>query len=1039
MKKIIFFSICLLLSLYGFSQGRTIKGKVVSDGGSPLIGATITAIKSGTDAITDNHGFFSIPLEGPDSLVVRYIGYTTDYIRVYPGEKLFSITLNTSIGSLNELVVTGYQKEKKKDLTGAVSVVNMANIKNNTTSNPLKALQGHVPGVYVNTDGNPNGSASIQIRGTTTLNDNSPLIIIDGVPTEGGLNGLNTNDIASMQVLKDPSSASIYGSRASNGVIIITTKQGQTGKTQINFSSSLTTEQYTTKLHVLNTEQRGEVLWRAAINDGVDPSTLPIYKYQWHKNNNGVPILDKVIIPKWIDSTNGIESANTNWFNAISRLGLIQNYNLAISTGSQKGTARFSLGYYKNDGIVKENNYKRITAGLNSSYNIIDKVLKIGENISIAGSKEHPMPSGAGGTPLALALIAQPIIPIHTIDGGWGGPSGAGFDDRDNPVRLIEDNKWDYTDILSGIGNAYLDLTLLKNLHFNSSFGVNFSSNYGKSYQKTYRTGFLSNDVTSVSVNQGYDITWNWDNTLDYKLDLGNNNIEALGGIEMLKENGTSFFGYREGFALQTPDYMYLNAGTGNMNVGGAGGGYSLLSYFGKINYSFRDKYLASATLRDDGSSRFGQNNRFALFPAFSLGWRISQENFIKQNFNFLSDLKLRFGWGQTGNQQIDDNAIYSLYIPNYGDDDTWGASNGTAYDISGNGSGTLPAGFFKTQTGDPNLKWETTTGVNYGIDFGFFNQKLSGSFDYYAKNTTNILINPPYAGVLGDGGSQWVNGASLKNHGYEITLEYRNSIGKLNYDITANIGHYKDWITKLPASVALAYAGAGIKSIVGHSPNSLFGYVVKGIFQNQKEVDSSAAQPGKGIGRLRYADLNHDGKIDANDQTFLGVSEPSFMDGLNISLSYKNFDMSIFFQGVQGMRVFNGYTTYTDFTSMWGGANYGTRTLDAWTTQNFKSTIPALTLSDNNDEARSSTYYIQNGSYIKWRTMELGYNFSPGILKIRGIESFHIYVEGENLIIIKNIFNNGATKYTGIDPENPNFAFPRPTGLTFGLNITLL
>jgi TonB-linked SusC/RagA family outer membrane protein len=981
---------------------------------------------------TDSSGHFSILANVNELLTFSYVGMQTTTMKVTASRNHLLVMLEENVNDLNHVVVVGYSTQKKADLTGAVSVVSLDDIKTSVTGNSMKAIQGRVPGVFVTTDGNPNGNATVQIRGITTLNDNSPLYIVDGVPMKSGINQFNTNDIESMQVLKDPSSASIYGARASNGVIIITTKQGKKGRTSLDFSSSLTASRYNTKLQVLNTEQRGRALWQAAINDGTSPDNLPIYKYQWHVDPNAGPVLDHVIIPTWVDSAAGIKSADTKWFDEISRTGLVQSYNLAFSTGSDKGSTRIALGYYDNKGIIKETGYKRATARVNSQYNLFNDRLKIGENISLSGSQAVP-DAGAVG----LAEIVQPILPVHTTSGGWAGPSGAGFDDRDNPARVVDDTKWNRLSILDLVGNTYLDFSILKNLSVKTNFGVQYEGARQKIIDKTFQSGFLSRTINDLNVSQADNINWTWNNTIDYHIRRGGHYLDVLAGMEMIKNNADTFSAYRENFALQTPDYFYLNAGTGNKNNAGIGGGYSLLSYFGKLNYAYEDKYLVSGTLRYDGSSRFGGNNKFGLFPAFSLGWRLIRENFIQQNLSFLSDLKLRFGWGQTGNQEISNNAIYALYIPQYGDpNNVGGISNGTAYGIAGQDNGTLPSGFLAIQQANPNLKWETTTGTNTGLDFGFFNQKLSGSIDYYVKNTRDILVLSPYAAVIGDGGSQWKNGASVHTSGIDFMLEYQNNVGDLGYSVAANISHYKSEITRLPPEVVNAYPGNSEKTILGHSPNAYFGYIADGIFATQQEVNDHAVQPGKAIGRLRYSDLNGDGVVDDLDQDYIGSADPDFIYGVNIGVSYKHFDLSLFFQGVQGINLYNSYKIYSDFTSVWGGSNYGKRTLDAWTPQNSGSLIPALTLADNNNEKRMSTYFVENASYLKWRNLQIGYNFHSRQGKSAGGYGMRVYVQAENLAIFKD--NKGARSFSAPDPENPSSALPRPFNLTVGLNITL-
>ncbi|HKJ33607.1 MAG TPA: TonB-dependent receptor [Balneolales bacterium] len=1033
----ILFLICKVPS-YGAipaQQNVKVSGKVTdaSDGSSlPGVNIVVKGTQIGTATNAKGQYELTVP-SSADTLEFSYIGYETQTVPV-KGRSHINIALKPKTVIGKEVAVVGYQTEKKADLTGAVSVVNTKTIKNSTYNNVMRSLQGHVAGVNILTDGTPGGGTMVNIRGLSTLGNNSPLYIIDGVPTTSGLSNLDPNDIQSIQVLKDASAASIYGARASNGVIIVTTKHPKNGETHVDVSSSITSEDYATKLHVLNTVQRGKVLWQAAINDGVNPSSLPIYSYKWHKNSNGNAVLDKVIVPTWVSKADGIKAANTNWYNQISQPGLIQNYNVSVSNGTKNGSVYFSLNYNKNRGIIKKTNYNKIVARLNSNYKFLDGKLKIGENLNLSKGRQTPVPSGAGGTPMWLALIVQPILPVHTINGGWAGPAGSGFDDRDNPVRLLDQNQWNKNNSIETMGNVYVKYNILPSLAFKSNFGAEYVNDFNRLIRQRYQSGFLTRNINSLSINENNNLNWDWHNTLQYKTSYKQNHFTFLGGMEMVYKRINYISTYTEKFAIQNNNYFYNDAGTGNRNNGGNDTGFQLFSFFGKVNYNYQNRYLVTGTIRRDGSSRFGSNNRYGIFPAVSVGWRASQTQFIRDNFPFISNLKLRAGWGQTGNQDIANSARFTLYAPNYGNDNTWGPGNGTAYAISGQETGTLPAGFERTQTGNPNLKWSTKTETNVGIDYGFFAQKLSGSIDYFRSNTNNILILPPYLGVIGDGGNQWVNGASVSNHGLEFKVEYQNHIAGLKYDITGTLSGSRDKITKLPKSVFNAYPGNSVKHILGHPMESYFGYVVQGIFQNKQEVQNSATQPGKGVGRLRYKDLNGDGVINSLDQKYIGVNSPKFSYGLNADFSYKHFDLSLFLQGVQGISVYNPKKMYTDFTSIWNGTNYGTRTLNAWTPTHRNTYIPALSLADNNDEARMSTYYIENGSYLKLRSAEIGYTLPKRIQKMVGMRNLRVYVRGENLLTFKD--NKGPNAFTGPDPANPNNAYPRPRQISVGFDV---
>ncbi|PJJ08091.1 TonB-linked SusC/RagA family outer membrane protein [Flavobacterium sp. 1] len=1032
-SKIIYFLIFFFPMLIMTAQDGGIKGTVISsEDGLPLPGATVTISGTSTSASTDFDGKFSLPEVKSDAvIVVSFIGFAPQTITLN-GQKILNISLRVNNNQLNEVVVTGYSKQKKTDITGAVSIVNMKDVMKQPEPNPIKALQGRVAGVKISSDGSPSGSnTKVVIRGVGTLNNTDPLYVIDGMPTKSGMHELNPNDIETIQVLKDASSASIYGSRASNGVIIITTKKGKEGKMRINFSTYTSISDYARKLEVMNANQFGQALWQANINDGLDPNNNNLrYQFDWSVNNNK-PQLNKVLVPEYLDANQTMKSSNTDWYDEISQTGIASSYDLSVSNASDKGNYVFSLGYYDNEGVVKTTDFERISARMNGSYKYFDGKLVIGENFSLNRTNEVTDPGV-----LDPALRALPIIPVHTVDGkGWGGPVG-GMNDRQNPVRLLEYNKDNKYDYLRLFGNMYADLEIIKNLHIKSSFGIDYGSYKKRTLQRSYQSGYLQNNQTSVTIDQSVSDKWTWSNTAIYNWKIGKSNLNLMAGTEMYKDVFDNTTLRKNDFLIETPDYMYPDAGTGESFTSGTSTLYSLLSYFGKADYEFDNRYLLSATIRRDGSSRFGKNNQYGTFPAVSAGWRISNEDFIKNNAPVFSDLKLRAGWGQTGNQEISNTAVYSLYLASYaGGSPTWATSFGTAYDIAGNGNGLLPSGFIATQSGNDDLKWETTTQTNIGLDFGLFKQKLSGSVDYYIKKTEDILVLPPYLGVIGEGGNRWVNGASMENEGWEVTLGYRDetSFG-LKYDISANVSSNKNKITALPDEVRNNYGGnGGDDNILGRPINSMYGYVTDGLFKSQDEVDNSANQDGKGLGRIRYKDLNGDGTITDKDRTWIGNPNAGLLYGFNLNLSYKNFDFSTFWEGASDVDVINNTKYQTDFWSVDDvGSNKGTRLLNAWSVDNSNSTIPALTTVDRNAESRFSTYYVENGNYLKLRVLQVGYSLPKDVLKKMSIESFRLYISGQNLLIFD------AKNFTGVDPENAGFGYPQPTTFTAGLNFTL-
>ena len=1032
MQRIVYFMTLLLFSLNVLAQ-QPLTGKVTDTTGTPLSGASIAVKGTTLTTQTDSKGSFSLMATGDRVLVISFVGYTTKEVPVNH-QSFLNIALEPAVNSLNMVVVTGYQTQRKADLTGSVSIVNVADLKKQAVANPAKALQGQVAGVFITTNGSPSAPATIRIRGIGTLNDNDPLFIIDGVPTKAGMHELNSNDIESMQVLKDASAASIYGSRAANGVIIITTKQGRAGRMQVTANAYTSQQFYTTKPQLLNAGGYGQAYWQAAVNTGRDPNVNNIaYRFDWHVESNGTPVLDKILLPEYLDADRTLRTSDTHWFDEISQRGSIQAYDIAISNGTDKTTSLFSLGYFGNKGVLKTTDFNRFSARMNNSYKMLNNHLILGENFTVNRTTEIQDPGV-----LNLSLQALPIVPVHTANGkGWGGPWG-GMNDRQNPARLLEDNKQNKYYYVRLFGNGFLDLSIIKGLNFRSSLGIDYNNYSLRSFQKRYRSGYLVNDVNKLTNTASSSTKLTWSNTINFNKAFGSHLVNAVAGTEFYQQNDNSFWASRENFVIENRAYTYLDAGTGTKDNGGGAAKNALMSYFGKVNYTYNNRYLASATLRYDGSSRFGANNRYGTFPAFSLGWRLSQEDFFRKlvNTSFFSDLKLSFGWGQTGNQEISNVAAYSLFVTDYsGGNPINGPINSTAYDINGDNMGVLPSGYRITQRGNNNLRWEASSMSNYRLEFGLFSQHLTGVAEYYVKNTKDILVFPPYLAVLGEGGGQYENGASMENKGWELTLNYSGSIKKLDYQLSGNISAYRNRITSLPESVINNYGGNGLNdNILGRPINSFYGYVADGLFRTQKELDQSATQLGKGLGRIRYTDLNNDGVINDKDRTWIGSPHPDFVYGFTITAGYKNFDLSLFLQGVQGIDVINTVKYNTDFWSVdQTGSNKGSRLLNAWTPQNPNSSIPSLSAVDNNFESRFSTYYVEKGSYLKLRNAQIGYTLPSGVLSRFRMQRLRVYVGGDNLLLVLK-----SKTFTGLDPESPAYGYPNPAVVTAGINITL-
>ena len=1019
------------LRVDGQSSGM-ITGTVVDDLGEGVIGATVKEKGTSNGTTTDFDGNFKLKVKAGTMLVVTYIGYDPVEVAAAPGMK---IQLKEDAQLLNEVVVTGYTTQRKADLTGAISTVTPSDLAKQNENNPIKAMQGRVPGMNISADGAPSGSATVRIRGVGTLNNNDPLYIIDGVPTKAGMHELNGNDIESIQVLKDAASASIYGSRAANGVIIITTKKGKDGKVRIDFDGSIALQTYAHKMKVLNAKEFGQVMWQGYVNDGLDPNQNGLgYRYDWTYNQQGQPVLNDITMNKYLDAAGTTPAADTDWFDQTTRQGLIQQYNVSLSNGSDKGTSFFSMGYYKNKGIIKSSDFGRFSARMNGEYKLLKikdrSLVTVGEHFTMNRTSEVQAPGGF----LENVLQFNPSLPVYTRDGEFAGPVG-GYPDRENPVARLQrnsDNRYTYWRMF---GDAYVDINPLKDLHIKSTFGLDYSQKQQRIFTYPVTEGTVANSTNAVEGKQEHWTKWMWNAIATYNLEKGQHRADVMVGTEINREDDAWFSGKKFDYMVLNPDYMWPNAGVGEAEAYGSGEGYTLVSYFGKLNYNFADRYLLSLTMRYDGSSRFGTNNRYGTFPSVSAGWRINEEKFMK-DIDWIDNLKVRASWGQTGNQEISNIARYTIYESNYGEAGFGGQSYGTSYDIAGtNGGQTLPSGFKRNQLGNDDLKWETTTQTNLGLDFGLLHNALYGSFEWYFKKTKDILVYMPGIGVMGEGSSQWINAGEVENKGIELNLGYRGEIGKLSYDLSGNLGTYRNKVTKLPETIAAngTFGGNGVESVIGHPMYSQVGYVYDGIFKSQDEIDNHAQQNGAGLGRIRWKDLNGDNVINEQDQQWIYDPTPDFTWGLNIYLQYKDLDFTMFWQGVQGVDVISDLKKETD---LWSGLNIsnlnkGQRLLDAWTPANNGSNIPAVSTMDNNNEKRVSTYFVENGSFAKLRTIQLGYNFPKSIASKLYMERLRMYVSAQNLLTIK------SSSFTGVDPENANFGYPIPLNVTFGLNVS--
>ena len=1030
LKRILLSLVLMVVCMATYAQ-QEVSGTVLDPDGEPIIGATVMVKGTNNGTVTDFDGNFTLKVAPGTPITISYIGYKTIDTTAQAGQTL---KMEDSAKELAEVVVTGYQVQRKADLTGAVAVVKTDELKSSADTDPMRALQGKVPGMTITSNGSPVGAGTVRIRGGGSFNSSQdPLFIIDGVPTTTNLNTLNMNDIESMQVLKDAASASIYGSRAANGVIIITTRSGKKGdKVKVDFSANLTAQFYNSQsmMKLANTAEYATAMAQAAMNDGLDPEA--------YANNYGLTLNAAAGTPiKAYDPATGqmreftvngrydgfmnlsrtMRFSDTDWLDEISRTGFSQNYDLSISNATDKSSALFSFGYKKNNGILKYTDFESFSGRINTSFKV-NKIITIGENATITYSNQVDC------QPLENALKMAPTLPVYEEDGvTFSGPVG-GMSDRQNPLRELYHNRDNRLKMWRIFGNGYINIQPIKGLLLRSNFGLDLWSENIHSVTYTWHSDVVNNSTPSTNMGAKTSVKWTWSNTANYNFTLGtDHSFILLGGIELHRDIEDRSNAYAQMFALENYDYMYPDAATGTQRATGIQEGYNLVSFFGKVDYNFKDLILASFTIRRDGSSRFGENNRYGTFPAATLGYRISQH--LKQNW--IDDLKIRASWGQTGNQAISNYARYGLYAATYGGE----RNESTAYDLHLAGSGIFPSGFRATQSQNNNLKWETTEQWNGGLDFTLFGNTLYGTYDVYVKKVKDMLINPAYLGSMGEGGASWLNGPSLQNWGMEFAIGYRGKTNfGLTYNINGNIDFFRQMVTYLPETTTGSYVHTAKENLVESKKpyGSIVGYVVDGLFQSREEVLASGQENAR-VGGLKYADLDGNGIINEQDQTWIFNPVPNYSWGLNIELAYKGFDFSMFWQGVAGQDVYNNQKFQTDFYSITdAGSNKGNRMLDAWTTANTGSTIPALTTNNVGNENRASSYFVENGSYAKLRQLQIGYNFPTKIIEKLKMSSARVYVSGHNLLTLK------SSSLTCSDPENPNWAYPNSTSISLGI-----
>ena len=967
----------------GVQQQQTVKGIVKGPDGLPVIAANISQKGTNNATITDLYGNFTLNITGQHPvLVISYIGYVTTEVNV-SGRAFIEVVLQEDVEALDEVVVVGYGTMRKKDVTGAVSSVRTEDITKNATSNVMQAIAGKMSGVQVvQNSGTPGGDVSILIRGVGTINDASPLYVIDGVPVSGGMWYLNPNDVESIDVLKDASATAIYGSRGANGVVMVTTKQAQEGHTEINFDYSYGIQHTAKTYDMLNASQYATLHNEMRTNAGPEYSLNPAFSD-----------------PESLGT-------GTDWMDAIFRTAPMQKVNLSMLGGNQKISHATSLGYYTQDGIMKNSSYNRLSLQSNISSKIVSNVtVRANVNLSAENRRTQPV-----STVIQNAMRILPSIPIQDENGEYAGPTGNAEWNGNalNPVAIINEQNYRMKGFRM-LSNISLEWEIIKGLKFKTTGGAELGYDYNNSYIPKYKWGMNESKNTMQTVSSAYEQLYLWDNTLNYDKSFGKHRINAMVGTsyQEYKKESVSASGSGRASELTTE----LDNATKATDVGGNSLRWALMSYMARLHYSYDDRYLVTATFRADGSSKFGKDNRFGYFPSFAAAWNIGNESFM-QSVKPISQLKLRVGYGQTGNQNIGAYAFADKLSVN-------GVYNfGSQRGFESN----LVNLIYPYLLSNPSVKWEAVEQYNVGVDIGFLKNRIVANLDFYVKNTRDMLTKKPVPQTSGTSLEQadWppVNIGKVLNRGFEFTINTKNFVGEFKWETNLNMSFNHNEVVSIGGPEILN----GVSLIREGQPiNSFYGYKLGGVYQTLDEVftgpvmenraaDKASHNPYKNTspGDMWFVDVDGNGEINDLDRTVIGNPSPDCIFGFNNTFSYKNFDLSIFFQGALGNQVWNGVRASHE--SMNSTYNQLASTLERWTGEGTSSSMPRAIYADPNNNSRASTRWLGNGSYAKLKNLTFGYTLPENWTDRAKVKALRLYVSFDNLCTITN--------YSGLDPE---------------------
>ncbi len=1045
-------AIIMAFTIDSSAQQRQISGKITDPDGAPVPGATVVVKSTTIGTVSGADGTYDliVPADAT-TLVFSYIGMVSQEVEI-GNQTTINITMQPDVIGLEEVVAIGYATRKAGEVTGAVSTVKASDIEEMSVVDASEALRA-VPGVTVLESNTPGEGATIRVRGLGTINDNNPLWVVDGVP--GG--SVTPNNIESITILKDAAAQAIYGARAANGVILVTTKAGHRNqKAQVNVNVKNGVTRNTNYYDLLNTREYGEMLWLQAANDGITPShplygngatpDIPEYIRPARATNVDLSLYDDKMIHEDGTDTYLIMKSNpegTRWLQEADRAAKYQEYNIDLNGGSESTSYAFQMGYLLEEGILKWTGYDRYNLRSNITTTPVEWV-EIGERLGVTYSQDYGhQGNNSESSIVSWAYRMPPIVPVYDVMGNYAGTRAEGTGNSQNPIFLLDSNKDDKTKRMNVSGNVYIKLKPLAGLTLQSLLGVNYTARHYRNPNFVEKAHAERGKYASLEEEASFGFQYNWTNTLSYsKLIADAHDLTVLLGTEAIDYSYNYINASRSEFFSKDLNYMQLATGLQSINNDGNMNSWSLFSMFGRLNYNYQDKYMLEAVVRRDGSSRFGKTNAYGIFPAFSAAWRISKESFMASTSSWLDDLKIRAGYGTTGNDRIGNYNSYTNFAINYND---------SFYPINGANATTGATGFYQSTFGNPNVKWETTKTTNIGIDAAIKNN-LTLSLDVWQRVTSDMLYPKQIPMVLGRASAPSVNVGEMRNRGFDVLVGYSNSAlqGELKYNVSLDLSHYKNEIVKLSDNQDEFLSGSSYREMtytrseIGTSFPEFYGYVVEGIFQTQAEADAwpnafGADGTYNEPGHYKYKDVNNDDVINSEDRTYIGSPHPDFTAGLNFNVSYKGFNLVARMYSSYGNEMVNYVRRFIDFNQFQGGRSYD-RLYNSWgspyLSDNSKAKLPKAEGNDI-DSQQPSTAFIEDASYLRMEDLKLGYDI--GRLLGNKFRNLQVYGQVSNLFTI--------TKYSGLDPEvnsgGSNLgidsgAWPTPRQIIFGVNIGL-